>query len=389
MRQRGEFDATARLRHVLAHPAGPGHAQALLAAVGDISLDVGRAALRRLVPLAGPEEIEGLRSSMLELDIGIVGDVAAALRTLGDAAATSVAIEALGSPSPSRRQKAAIALRELQAADARNSLREALGDETVPVRRLAVEALERLPGDAGSVVALRRMLVDPDASVRSAAIRALALLDPDAPQTLDASAQDDATDVREELGRAACTLDAETVESLLDDRAAEVREAAVRALVHCPDAVPLSRLLDSLGDESWHVRRAACDAVAAAGGDAAGHALIDALLDSRIEVRGRALVALERLYGDRLEAALEGNLAQANNRLRGVLIGLLGGRGRGEVALRYLRDPAPEVRIAVVHALAVVDSLGAEQALRALAADSDPAVRNATAVALDKARRRT
>ena len=51
---------------------------------------------------------------MLELDIGIVGDVAAALRELRDAEASRVAVAALGDESGFKRQKAAVALRGLR-----------------------------------------------------------------------------------------------------------------------------------------------------------------------------------------------------------------------------------------------------------------------------------
>jgi HEAT repeat protein len=114
IRRRHRLDPSERLRRVLSLPAEHASCAPLLAAVADVSLDVARAALRRLAPLAGRAEIDALRSEMLELDIGIIRDVAAALRELGDAGASRLAVAALEDESGFKRQKAAVALRELR-----------------------------------------------------------------------------------------------------------------------------------------------------------------------------------------------------------------------------------------------------------------------------------
>jgi HEAT repeat protein len=375
-------DPTARLQAVLALPREPSSAPALLAAVEDVSLDVARAALRRLVPLAGAVEIEALRERLLELDVGLVGDVATALCELGDVDAVRVAAAGLEAESPSRRQKAAIALRELHDPASRLTLVRAIDDGAAPVRRAAVEALGRLAPDPSSLTACRQALSDPDASVRAAAIRVLAASDPAAFATLRDLASDPAGPVRCALASAACVLEAETAMVLLHDPDEDVRVAALGAFVGCPGAVPLQALLDRLGDASWHVRRGACDAVAAAGGEEAEAALVAALADRRLEVRGRALVGLERLCGDRLDVVLEHALPAAASRLRRTLVELLGRRAQTDAVFRHVGDPSPEVRITVAHALAAVRSPEALAALRFLQGDDDAAVRNAAAVGL-------
>jgi HEAT repeat protein len=362
---------------------------ALLAAVEDVSLDVGRVALRRLVPLAGPAERDALRGLLLELDIGIVGDLAAALRELQDQKAPVVAAEGLRSSSTARRQKAALALRELRDPSSVSVLLGALADAHVPVRRLAIEGLAELPSTREIVSACRKALTDRDDSVRAAAVRAIARRDSAAAATLRSAVGDRAGSVREALASVSCALACETVELLLEDQAEKVRVTALRALVDCPRRVQLSALLARLADESWHVRRAACDSVAAAGGTDAEQVLIAELVDDRLEVRGRALVALERACGDKLDDVLEKTLPNADSRLRLAVIDILGRRGRGAVALPYLDDSSPEVRVVAVHALAAGGSAGAEEALlRVQADDPDPTVRNAAAVALEELKRR-
>lgn len=377
-------DPTARLRAVLALPEEPASTPALLAAVEDVSLDVARAALRRLVPLAGPAEIAALRELLLDLDIGLVGDTAAALRELGDAGASGVAAAALEAPSSSRRQKAALALRELRDPASQGVLVTALGDGAAPVRRLAVEALGRLPAEPESLAACRRALADQDASVRAAAVRVLAATDPAGQEPLRRLAADPVDSVRAALASVACTLDQETAERLLADADADVRVAALAALARCPEAVPALALLERLRDESWHVRRAACDAVAAAGGEEAEAALVAGLVDPRLEVRGRALVALERLCGDRLDRVLESALPGAGDVLRRALVEVLGHRRQTAAVLAYVGDPSPDVRIAVAQALAGSRASAARAALEYLRDDDVADVRNAAVVALER-----
>lgn len=365
---------------LLALPENVSSRRPLLAAVGDVSLDVARAALRRLLRLAGPVEIAELRRRMLLVDIGLVGDVAAVLRKLNDPLATATATTALRYESPFVRHKAAVALRELGDPRARAALLRALDDSETPVRRVALEALTRLPDDAATVAACRLRLADRDASVRSAAVAAVARLDPEAAATLWPLASDRDGRVRAELGAVAGVLSAEALRMLLGDPEADVRARTLNGLVVHPRPELTPTVIATLADADWHVRRAACDA--AAGDERASGALVRALVDPHPSVRGRALVALERLIGDALDQILEQQLSSSAAPLRRALVEILGRRGHTASLLRLVSDPSVDVRLALVHALAADDSDAARAALDYLRADDDLAVRHAVTTLL-------
>jgi HEAT repeat protein len=378
-------DPSERLQAVLALPDNESARRPLLAAVGDVSLDVARAALRRLLQLAGPAEVAELRRRMLQLDIGVVGDVAATLRELRDPLAAAVATAALGEPSPFLRHKAAVALRELHDPAAGAALLRALDDAETPVRRVALEALTSLPTDAETVAACRRRLADRDASVRCAAIHAVARLDHEASTQLQPLAHDREPRVRAELGAIAGWLSTDTLRTLLGDPEAEVRASALNGHVRHPRAELAPSVIAALADVNWHVRRAACDAAAATGGEGAAGALVRALVDSHASVRGRAFVALERLAGDDLNRILERHLDKAPAPLRRALVEILGRRRHTQPLLGLITDPNVDVRLAVAHALVGDHSPAARAALRYLRDDDDIAVQHAATTLLDAA----
>jgi HEAT repeat protein len=374
-------DPSERLRQLLALPADASARAPLLEAVGDVSLDVARQALRRLVPLAGPAEIARLRERMLGLDVGIVADVAAALRALGDDDAVGVAVAGLAAASWFDRQKAALALRELQAPTARAALVDALADLAPPVRRVALEALLRLPSEPETVRVCAERLADADPSVRATAVAAVAALDPLAAATLRTVVGDQHPSVRR-AAAAASVLDADSVRVLLADRDAEVRVAALEALARNPRPELTPALLEALADESWHVRRAAADALGASEDSGVAPQLLHALIDPQPLVRGRARIALERLLGDELDRLLAAALEDADAPLRRALVELLGRRGYVRPLLELVSDNDVGVRIALVHALEHASASEARMALERLAGDRDMAVRHAAAMAL-------
>jgi HEAT repeat protein len=377
-------DPSERGRRVRALPADETARQPLLEAVGDVSLDVARQALRLLVPIAGPAEVAALRERMLELDIGIVGDVAAALRTLGDKAATEVAIAGLAAESPFAKQKAAVALRELRNPAARAALLRALSDQASPARRVALEALARLPGEAETVSACQRRLVDPDASVRAAAVAALAALDPAAQLTLRRILADPHPAVRRAAAEAATTLGVDSVSVLLRDRAVEVRVAALEALSRHPRHELMRELIAAAADLSWHARHAAVDALGASSRREAAAPLVCALLDPQPLVRGRALLALERLLGDELDDFLSQALAGgARPELRRTIVQILGRRGHVGDLLWLAADDDSRVRLALLRILATQKSSPeVKSTIEQLAQDADIAVRNAAVLVL-------
>jgi HEAT repeat protein len=378
-------DPSERLHALLALPENESSCPALLDGVSDVSLDIARAALRRLHSLAGPAEITELRQRMLDVDIGVVGDVAATLRALNDPLAAAVATAALNDESPFLRHKAAIALRELHDPTTRLALLRALDDPETPVRRVALEALREVPPDAETIAASRRRLGDLDASVRAAALHTVACLDSDAAEMLRAVVRDREPRVRAELGAVAGALATDTLRVLLGDADPEVRASALRGLVALPRAELAPTVIAALADVNWHVRRAACDAVAASGGDGARQVLVRALIDPHPSVRGRALVALERLAGDQLHQLLAYYLDAAATPLRRALLEILGRRGQTEPLLRFVSDPSSDVRLAVVRGLSADCSAAARAALEFLCDDDDVAVRHAATTVLEAA----
>jgi HEAT repeat protein len=379
--RRHRLNPSERLRRIRVLPSEHSSCAPLLAAVADVSLDVARAALRRLTPLAGPAEIDALRSQMLELDIGIVGDVAAALRELGDATASRVAVAALQDQSGFKRQKAAIALRELHDPTTRGPLETALHDCEAAVRRAAVEALGQLAPNRETTEALKRMLHDRDPTVRVAAVTALARLDKSAAVSLQPAVVDSHASVRR-AAAASASLDRESVRVLIGDPEADVRAEALWALEANPRTELVEVVAASLGDDSWHVRRAGCHAMGASGLAVAKEPLLHALVDPHPMVRAAALGALESLLGEGLVEGLAAELCRPDERLRCALVEALAGRGDSaeRAMLSLVSDPASAVRLAVVRVLARSQGPAAQQAVARLAGDPDPAVRHAATI---------
>lgn len=379
---RRHADPSERLRRVRSLPAEPASCAPLLAAVSDVSLDVARAALRRLAPLAGATEIETLRSRMLDLDIGIVGAVAATLRELGDTEASSRAVEALERESGFMRQKAAVALRELRDPRSRQPLLTALHDQGAAVRRSAVDALGRLAPEPSTIRELERLLSDRDPLVRVAAVGALAAVDERAATSLQPAVVDSHPSVRRAVAAVSACLKRESVRVLIADPHPDVRGDALRALTAHPRPELIEVVAASLDDDVWHVRRAGCHALAATRLAVAKEPLLHALLDPQPIVRAAALGALESLLGTRLVDELVAELRTPDERLRRSLVEALAGRGEpAERALLPLaEDASSDVRLAVAHVLARSRVRGAREAFERLAEDPNPAVRHATAI---------
>jgi HEAT repeat protein len=379
IRRRHRLDPSERLRRVRSLPSEHASCAALLAAVADVSLDVARAALRRLAPLAGPAEIDALRSQMLELDIGIVGDVAGALRKLGDPGASRVAVAALKDESGFKRQKAAVALRKLRDPKTREPLHGALHDGEAAVRRSVVEALGQLPPNRHTTAAFKPMLRDRDPGVRGAAVSALAAVDEPAAASLQPAVVDSHAGVRRAAAAVSARLNRESVRVLIGDPDADVRAEALWALAASPRIELVEVVAVSLGDDSWHVRRAGCYALGASGVAFAKDPLLHALVDPHPMVRAAALGALESLLDKRLVNELAAELCRADKRLRRALVEALADRGdtAERALLSLVSDPVGDVRLAVAHALARSQHPDAQQALARLAHDPDPAVRHA------------
>jgi HEAT repeat protein len=380
-------DPSERLKYVLALPDDPSSRAPLLLAVEDASLDVARAALRKLVPLAGSEERRKLRRLMFDVDIGLVADIASALRALGDRQATAAALTGLSDESGFRRHKAAVALRELADPEVREALLSALADDEAAVRRVAAEALGRIPTEPLTVSLLKQQLEDVDASARAAAVSALAGLAPDPSDILALAIVDRHERVRQEAARVSAKLDPALVRRLLDDPAANVRREALQTLRRHPrhDLVPA--VAETLGDPNWHVREAACRALGAAG---ITEPLFPLLVDPHTSVRRAALAAFEDVHGASLEGSFTQRLRQHDQSLQRELLELLAERGTGSARplAALIASPDASVRLALAHALTTCRDSEAVNALRYLAGDENADVRHAALTGLDARKRK-
>ena len=178
-------------------------------------------------------------------------------------------------------------------------------------------------------------------------------------------------------------MDERERDSILRDLASgddELRRLAVERLVLLPPAEALPRLVARLGDESWRVRKAVVERIAALPEPAAAcAALVEALADG--ENPGRRNAALEALV--RLGAAvLPGLLTASADRdpdVRKQVVDALAGIAEGAAATRLvelLRDTDPNVRGAAADALGEVGRAETAPALAdAVSGDAERLVR--------------
>jgi HEAT repeat protein len=381
-------DPSARLHAVRQLPDEAASCAALLKAARDPSLDVARAALRRLAKLGGANEATELRKRLLSVDLGLVAVQAATLRALGDARATYVARAGLTDDSSTTRIAAALALAELGDPTSAPALTLATRDPIAGVRRFAIEALGNFGRSAESEAACRAALADSDVQVRAAAVRTLARIAPEFEPVLRPIATDDASEVRRELASLSGQLSTDLVRRLVvEDHDADVRAHALWGLVRQPQPGLLGVLLAATDDPAWRVRRAACRALGASGDKRARKRLTRMLLDPHEAVRAAATRALSELFGQRLVEELSTELDDRDPRLRRAIVYALGSVGSEDAATRIAglaTDDSSEVRVAVANMLAEFGDTGSASVMRYLAGDEDPHVRAAAATALHR-----
>ncbi len=162
-----------------------------------------------------------------------------------------------------------------------------------------------------------------------------------------------------------------------DTRDARVRKKAVGLLRDVPGGAATAALLPALGDEAASVRQAAREVLAGRVADADLAALADRGLRDRLpEVRLRSalLLAAARTaaapHGERLAAALRDREAPVREAVAAA-IGATGHRGQATAVAAALRsESSPEVRGALLLALAATDpGAGTEAARRAATSD--------------------
>ncbi len=375
-------DATARSEAVLALPENRCSLAALLAAVGDPSPDVARAALRRLATLAGVSEAPALRDLLLSCEIALTTDVATTLRAIGDRDTIALALSALRDEHYPARIAAANALAVFAESHTAGALTAALHDSVAGVRAAALAALARIGVNAHSAAACAALLEDELAFVRIAAIRAIAT-SPEARELLSVAIDDRDPQVRQELGRYSHMLSIEAARSLLRDPDPHVREAAVHgagiAQVH-----DLQRLLG--GDPRNDVRLAAAKVLGRLGDQRAVAALITVLADPDAIVAAGALSSLQALLTrprllDALLCALAGDRPPRLRRAAVYTLGSLRAIEARALLATFVNDPDADLRLALAHVARRVFTKD-RTVLQALLSDRDPAVRHAAWLAL-------
>ena len=376
-----------RLRAVRALPESSASLQPLLEAVQDPSPEVAKAALDRLTRYAGPADAAYLRERLLAADLSVIREWAAALAAMGDPISVMTAVRGLRAESVGTRIAAAVALGELCDPRAVPPLVDALGDPIAGVRRCAVESLAMLGRNPGSAKACRRMLLDEDAGVRTAAVDAVVGIaeDSELDRWLRPVLDDPSLRVRRRLADHACCLGRLIVSRLLTDPQPDVRTGAAWSFERFPRADVADLLIDRLQDGAWTVRRAACRALGATREPTAAADLLPVLDDPDPTVRSAALHALTDLCRDGLARTIGAALDDASPRLRRALVYALAWCPASDsvpVLANCATDPDDDVRLAVAHLASSLRAFGADSVLERLERDPAPVVRYAVATAL-------
>jgi HEAT repeat protein len=375
--------ATERLRR-LDRRAG---ASALLEAAHDPSIDVARRALRWLAHDGGPPERDALRAFVWTCDPMLANDVAQTLRALGDHETVHAAIGRLVDGPTAQRCRAARVLQRLADRRALPALCDALTDRDASVRAAALDALVPLGLHSGAALAAARLVADIDGEVRRKAVRTVGRMSRHPADAIRPALRDPLTMVRREVALLATRLTPDDLAILLADGDPYVRAAAAASAGHASRAALVSLLAS---DPHPAVRLAATQTLGLIGGREAFAALVDAALDdSEATVRARALRLANDASRQKLCAALRRELTSESARRREMAL-----RGLARVsapisqvqAIGLAHDPAAAVRLAVAQVATNV-APSPQRALRALAADDDPAVRHAAAVHAERRKR--
>lgn len=391
--------------HALAVDDSLDPSRPLLAALGDESWRVRRAAVEGLARRAAPDAIEALLISVRDNhhNFALLNSALQVL-AMSDVDTLSPLVEFLRERDADLRMQAALALGEQGDARAVPALLEALGDEDVNVRYHAIEALGKLraadAADALAAVAESRdfFLAFPalDALKRIGDARAVPRV---APLLADEMLREAAAELLGELG------DDEAVAPLaaLLNAPGAPAAAAARALAALHDRyerlygegsyiADLSRglinpagaqnLLEALGGQGAGEPRPLALVVGWLEGAAVERALTRLL--GRQDARGEVLEALVR-HGPRVTNLLIEQLESEDLEIRKAAAVALGriGDARAAPALAELLGEDAELAIAAADALAKIGDPGAFDALLARVGDPVAAVRQAVVGALN------
>jgi HEAT repeat protein len=329
----------------------------------------------------------------------------------GDAIARTALTRAVGDPSPDVALRALEALAGRREAEIGRALARRLGAGPAPVQRRVESTLAALHRDDPSpfldwmmgvdvpellvpavrvleemaspstLPLLRELVRSRSAALRAASVRALGgLPEPDL-SILDAMAEDPSEEVR----LAVLETMVWNGESLLranllrNDPSIQVRAALAASLdrFEGPATRAAIKVVTSLLDDAAPVVRAAALVTLAASGDPAGlHAFAQAwpsvALDARFALRAEPRAAA---VAKRLSALLAQGSESALRRAAVLALGALSTPDLVELLLPSLRDPSPEVRVAVIQALSSVNDAAIRPRLAEMLSDPDVSVR--------------
>jgi HEAT repeat protein len=322
----------------------------------------------------------------------------ALVRAVGDPS-KAVALRALGALADRREKEVGVALaRRLGAGplEVQSLVEQTLADlhrddpwpfldwmMGVDVPELLIPAVRVLQamGNPATVPLLRELLRSQAPALRAAAVRAAGALPSPEIELLDGMAEDP----NEEVRLAVLATIMWTGESLLrasllrNDPSIEVRAALAASLERFagPAMKAALKVVTSLVEDASPVVRASALATLMASSDSAGlygfaHAWPSTALDARFALRSEPRrVRITEQLAKRLEATTEASLRRAAV----VAMSALGSEGFHERLVPSLRDPSPEVRIAVIQALAVVNDAAMRPQLAEMLSDPDGSVR--------------
>jgi HEAT repeat protein len=164
--------------------------------------------------------------------------------------------------------------------------------------------------------------------------------------------------------------------AILEDLASadeEIRRLAVERLSELPAREAIPRLIESLGDLSWRVRKSAVERlVGSTETDSVADALVDALADGENPGRRNSAVEALTACGASVVPRLMEALSTDDSDVRKLLVDAMAGIGDVSACaamIETLSDSDPNVRAAAADALGVIGGEGADAALRKTAID--------------------
>jgi len=265
--------------------------------------------------------------------------------------------------------------------DVAQTLEEQLGDRNRAVRRAALEALARMPGER-NIGRICGLLADPDLDVQSRAVDVVVKLrHPDTIKHLVEVLKDESEFARrsavEVLNEIAEPKSIKYLLQVLDDDDWWVRSRASDALAKIGGPKVMDAVLELVGDKNENIRRSAIEILNQTKDERAVNHLITATRDTDWWVRERAADALAEIGNPKAAPALV-EMLEGDPRSVPAALRALGRLGRREVlakVLPLLDRPEKEIRVEAMQTLSkLTDAASADNVrprLQAIATGAD------------------